>query len=91
MFSTATSHAILVLALNDEKATENEKTAIKRVLSGDTRSASRIVKYKDAARRLGLSYQTVKNLVGRGALRGVRGSAGRMVGVSEESILDYCS
>lgn len=91
MFSSSTSHAILVLAMNDEKATETEKSALKRVLTGDVRASSRVVKYKEAARRLGLSYQTIKNLVGSGALKGVRGSAGRMVGVSEESILDYCS
>lgn len=91
MFSEATRNSIIVLACADTKVTESEKNALQRVLCGDSRVISRVVKYKDAAKILGVSYPTIKNLVARNVLKGVAGGSGRMIGVTEESLIGYCS
>jgi len=89
MFSDHTRRSIIALACIDEGVTDTEKDALQGVLLGRRTASSAVVRYKDAAKRLGLSVPTIKRLVKSGRLQGVKGIGTRYCGISEESIERY--
>ena len=88
MFSEHTKKSIIAIACIDDGVTDAEKDALEGVLSGRRRLCA-VVRYRDAAKRLGLSVPTIKRLVKSGQLRGVKGIGSRCYGISEESIERY--
>lgn len=90
MFAQHTVDSILALACIDKGVTEREKSALTAILSGDF-ATSAIVKYKDAARRLGLTVPTIKKLAIKGILMRVVNGGCRACGVTEDSLIAYAS
>lgn len=88
MFSQHTAKSIIALACLDEGVTDAEKDALQSVLAGRRRECA-VVRYGEAAKRLGLSVPTIKRLVKDGKLRGVKGIGSRYYGIAEESIERY--
>lgn len=90
MFACHTRDSIIALACIDKGVTENEKQALVSLLSGRA-SPSAVVKYKDAAKRLGLTVPTVKKLAVKGILKRVVNGGTRACGVTEDSLINYAS
>ena len=88
MFSEHTKKSIIAIACIDDGVTDAEKDALEGVLSGRRRLCA-VVRYRDAAKRLGLSVPTIKRLVKSGRLQGIKGIGNRYCGISEESIERY--
>lgn len=88
MFSEHTKKSIIALACIDEGVTDAEKDALESVLTGRRRPCA-VVRYSDAAKRLGLSVPTIKRLVKSGRLQGIKGIGTRYCGITEESIERY--
>lgn len=87
MYSHHTISSILALASIDENVTSSEKDALQMLLLGKKESCCKIVRYKDAADRLGLSVSAVKKLTRDGKLKKVYGLGDKKAcGISEESI-----
>lgn len=92
MFTESTRSAMMALAAIDVRATEEERTALAAVLSGRQEAEERtrncrIVKYAEAAKRLGVSVQSVKRMAGKGVLRRVTTGGIRACGVTEDSLM----
>ena len=88
MFAEHTIESIVALACLDKGATDAEKDELQGLLLGRRRTRA-VVKYRDAAKRLGLSLPTVKRLVKDGRLKGIPGTGKRACGISEESLERY--
>lgn len=88
MFAEHTQSSILALACIDKGVTDAEKNALQLLLLGKHKTpCAVVVKYKDAASRLGLSIPTIKRLVAEGRLTKVHAtSTKRACGVTEESL-----
>lgn len=94
MFSESTKGAMLALAAVDTGVTNAEREALAWILSGRDAARTRrcgIVKYAEAARRLGMSVQSVKRMAANGLLRRVSTGGPRAYGVTEESLIGFAS
>lgn len=91
MFSDATRNAICALAAVDEGVTPAEREMLSGLLSGRRGRSVGIVKYAEAARRLGLSVPSVKRLVANGRLRSVSTGGPRACGVTEDSLMRFAT
>ena len=85
MFAQHTVESIVALACIDRGVTDTEKDALQRVLLGVSDDC-KVVRYKDAARMIGLSLPTVKRLVKCGRLTGAIGTGSRALGITLRSI-----
>lgn len=91
MFTDATRNAMIALAAVDPGVTAAEWEALSSLLSGQPAGERArkcgIVKYADAARRLGVSVQSIKRMAQNGLLRRVSTGGPRACGVTEESLV----
>lgn len=83
----ATRRAILALVCVDETATPAEKDAVERAIRPGGGATCETVTQAEAARRLGVSDRTVRNLIRRGSLRCAGGRGGGRV--TAQSIIEY--
>lgn len=90
MFAHHTIDSILALACVDKGVTEREKKALTYLLTGRD-NVSQVVKYKDAAERLGLTVSTIKKLANNGILKRVINGGCRACGITEDSLIAYAS
>lgn len=92
MFSRKTVEKIVALLVSDPGVSAAEREAVYRALEqGQAKTVVanvRIVKFADAAGRLGVSVGTVRNMVRRGRLKAAYGSSHKAIGVREESLMD---
>lgn len=90
MISDHTRDAIVALLSIDKTATEAEKQRVAEALS-ETPDAPAVVSYTTAGKRLGVTRQTIHNLVRRGKLKSVTGAGthGRPTGILVSSISQY--
>lgn len=92
MFAPMTKAAILSIAEMDNGLDKAERDSLMAVISGGaTRPEDTMVRYRDAARRLNVSLETIKRLARLGKLRKVIGGGKRAIGVSESSINNFVS
>ena len=92
MFALMTKAAILSIAEMDKGIDKAERDSLMAVISGGAvRPEDAMVRYRDAARRLNVSLETVKRLARLGKLRKVIGGGKRAIGVSESSINNFVS
>ena len=90
MIATHTRKAILALIAVDEGATEVERQAIAKVLSG-IQGEPDILSIKEVCARLGKSRPTVYKLLAAGLLKPVKSSGKYNCGITAESLADYIS
>ena len=90
MIAEHTRKAILALIAVDEGATEVERQAIAKVLSG-IQGEPDVVTVKEVCARLGRSRQTVYKLLAAGLLKPVRSSGKYNTGITAQSLADYIS
>lgn len=92
MFAEPTMEHILAIACTDRGVTDREKEALQILLLGKTQGDFAVVKYRDAAKRLGLSLPQIKMLAKSGALKKVYGQGThKAMGVTEESLRKLAS
>lgn len=92
MFDERTASSILALACLDDKVTQKERDALQLLLLGKNPADCHIVKYRDAAARLGMSYNAVKSLVAKGKLKKVYATGSKKAyGISEDSLRKLAS
>lgn len=92
MFAEHTVQSIIALACLDRGVTDREKDDLQMVLIGKSPRDCAVVKYKDAAKRLGLSLPQIKMLAKDGKLKKVYGQGTRKaMGVTEESLRKLAS
>lgn len=86
MISQATKQAITALLAVDPTATDTEREAVALAMQGSNDPA--VLKIKDVAKRLGLTRQTIYNMVRRGDLAPVK-SGGICTGITTQSLARY--
>lgn len=92
MFAPMTKAAIMSIAEMDKGIDKAERDSLVAIISGEgSRPADAMVRYRDAARRLNVSLETVKRLARLGKLRKVIGGGKRAIGVAESSINNFVS
>lgn len=91
MFAEITQNMIMAAAISDKGVTEREKESLLDFITGTKKSSevNKIVKYRDAADRLGVSIPTIKRLVKEGRLTPILGSGNRAIGVTLSSMNTY--
>lgn len=92
MFAEYTIAAIMSLAAVDKTATSDDRDRLQDALTGVSRSKGILVRYSEAARRLGVSVPTVKRLAKQGRLKKVYGLGNKnAIGVTEDSLARFAS
>ena len=90
MIANHIKDAIIALIATDKTATDADRQRVAEALS-ESPDAPAVVSYTAAGKRLGVSRQTIYDLVKRGKLKSVTGAGeqGRPTGILVSSISQY--
>lgn len=92
MFAPMTKAAIWSIAEMDNGIDKAERDSLAAVINGGiSHREDAMVRYRDAARRLNVSLETVKRLARLGRLQKVIGGGKRAIGVTESSLHSFIS